>query len=250
MRKITTAVASLLVLALASGSASAADLKVFITSGAKPVMMDVASQFEKSTGHKLSVTYQGSAVLQEAIERDDSFDAAVLIASNMDAVVKSGRVNATSRVNLARSGLGVVVRAGQPKPDISTVDAFKRTMLNAKSIAYVTRGASGTHFIAVCEKLGIADQVKAKGKTLPTGTVAEFVAKGEAELAVQQMSELVGLKGTDIVGPFPPELNLVSQIVGAISANTKEPEAAKAFVKFFTSPEVTAVIKAKGMEPG
>jgi molybdate transport system substrate-binding protein len=239
MRKITAAVASLLLLALASGSASAADLKVFITSGAKPVMMEVASQFERSTGHKLSVTYQGSAVLQ-----------AVLIASNMDAVVKSGRVNATSRVNVARSGLGVVVRAGQPKPDISTVDAFKRTMLNAKSIAYVTRGASGTHFIAVCEKLGIADQVKAKGKTLPTGTVAEFVAKGEAELAVQQMSELVGLKGTDIVGPFPPELNLVSQIVGAISANTREPEAAKAFIKFFTSPEVNAVIKAKGMEPG
>jgi molybdate transport system substrate-binding protein len=232
------------------GRAGAADLKVFITSGAKPVMMEVASQFERNTSHKLSITYQGSPVLQDAIQKGDSFDVAVLIASNMDAVAKSGQVNATTRVNIARSGLGVVVRAGQPKPDISTADAFKRTMLNAKSIAYVTRGASGTHFIAVCERLGIAEQVKAKGKTLPTGTVAEFVAQGEAEIAVQQMSELVGLKGTDIVGPFPPELNLVSQIAAAISANSKETEAAKTFLKFFTSPEVNAVITAKGMEPG
>lgn len=236
--------------ALTCVSAQAAELKVFITNGAKPVMSEVAAQFEKGTGHKLSITYQGSAVLQEAIIRGDAFDAALLISSNMDAVNKDGRVDATSQINIARSGLGVVVRAGQPKPDISTPDAFRRTMLNAKSIAYVTRGASGQHFIAVCERLGIAEQVKAKGKTMPTGMVAEFVAKGEAELAIQQMSELVSIRGTDLVGPFPPELDLISQIVAAVSANSKEKEAANAFIRFFTTPEVIAVIKANGMDPG
>jgi len=250
VRKVIAAGTFLAFASVAFSSASAADLKVLITNGMKPVMAEVASQFERSTGHKLSIRYEGSAVLQEEITRGDNFDVAMLIASNMDAVTKLDKIATGTGVNIARSGLGVVVRAGQPKPDISTVDAFKRAMLEAKSIAYVTKGASGRHFIAVCERLGIAEQVQAKGKTKPTGMVAEFVANGEAELAVQQMSELVSMKGTDLVGPFPPELNLISQIAAAVGASSKEREAAKAFIKFFGTAEVTTVIKAKGMEPG
>ncbi|SEE29403.1 molybdate transport system substrate-binding protein [Rhizobiales bacterium GAS188] len=230
--------------------ANGAELKLMITNGAKPIVAEIASQFERNTSHKLSIAYEGSPILQEAILRGDNFDVALLISSNMDALVKGSRIEAATRVNIARSGLGVAVRAGQPKPDISTVDAFKLAMLNAKSIAYVTSGASGRHFIAACERLGIAEQVKAKGKTLPSGNVAEFVANGEAELAIQQMSEVLSVSGIDLVGPFPPDLDLISQITAAVSANSKQPEAAKAFIKFLATPEVTSVIRAKGMEPG
>ena len=249
MRKFISVGIFLVLATFTFGVAEAAELRVLITNGMKPVMTEVAAQFERSSGHKLSIRYEGSAILQQEITRGDAFDVAMLIASNMDAVAKLDKIAAATRVNVARSGLGMVVRAGQPKPDISTVDAFKRAMLDAKSIAYVTKGASGVHFIAVCERLGIAEQVKAKGKTLPTGTVAEFVANGEAELAIQQKSELASLKGTDLLGPLPPEVDLISLIAAAASASTKESDAAKAFIKFFATPDVITVIKAKGMDP-
>jgi molybdate transport system substrate-binding protein len=236
--------------AATSKDVDAAELKLMITNGAKPVIAEIAPQFERSTGHKLSIAYEGSPKLQEAILRGDDFDVALLISINMEAVVGGGWIDAVTRVNIARSGLGVGVRAGQPKPDIGTVDAFKVAMLNAKSIAYVTVGASGRHFIAVCERLGIAEEVKAKSKTLPTGSVAEFVVNGEAEIAVQQISEVLSVQGIDLVGPFPSELDLVSQITAAVSAKSNQPEAAKAFINFLATPEVAAVIKAKGMQPG
>jgi molybdate transport system substrate-binding protein len=249
VRKFIEASILLVAATFTCGAAEAAELRVLITNGMKPVMAEVAAQFEHSSGLKLSIRYEGSAILQQEIARGDTFDVAMLITSNMDAIAKLDKIAATTRVDVARSGLGMVVGAGRPKPDISTVDAFKRAMLDAKSIAYVTKGASGIHFIAVCERLGIAEQVKAKGKTLPTGTVAEFVANGEAELAIQQKSELVSLKGTDLLGPLPPEVDLVSLIAAAASASTKESDAAKAFIKFFATPEVITVIKAKGMDP-
>ena len=221
-----------------------------ITNGAKPVIAEVGPQFERKTGHKLSTSYEGSSKLQDALLRGDYFDVTLLLSQNMEAVAEAGAIAATTRMSFARSGLGVAVRSGQSKPDISTADAFKRALLNARSIAYVTAGASGQHFITVCERLGIADQVKDKSKTLSTGSAAELVARGEAELAVQQMSEVLSVKGVDLVGPFPSELDLVSQIVAAVGAKSNQPEAAAAFVRFLASPEVTRAIKARGMEPG
>ena len=250
MRKCIAPGSFLVIFSLIFGNASAAELKVLITNGVKPVMVAVAPQFERSTGHKLLIKYEGSSILQEEITRDGNFDVAMLIASNMDAIAKLEKITPATRINVARTGIGVVVRAGQPKPDISTIETFRQTMLNAKSIAYVTSGVSGRHFIAICERLGIAEQVKAKGRTIPSGLAADFVAQGEAEIAVQQISELGSVKGTDLVGPFPPELNLISQIAAAVSADSKEAAAAKALVAFFTSPEVIKVIKERGMEPG
>jgi molybdate transport system substrate-binding protein len=229
---------------------NAADLSVLITNGIKPVVTQLGPDFERSTGHKLKISYQGSNFLQADILRGDNFDATMLLASNMDAVAKANKISPSTRINIATSGLGVVVRAGQPKPDISTVDAFKRTMLNAKSIAYASKGASGLHFIKVCEQLGIADEVRAKARTKPSGMVAEFVASGEAELAIQQMSELISVKGTDLVGPFPKELDLLSRVVAAVSANSNERDAALAFTRFFTAPPAVTVIKSYGMQPG
>ena len=244
-------IVAILTLAVAFGaSACAAELKVLITNGIKPVMTDLGPDFERSSGHKLIASYQGSNFLQVDILRGDSFDATMLLAGNMDAVAKANKINPSSRINIASSGLGIVVRAGQPKPDISTVDAFRRTMLNAKSIAYASKGASGLHFMKVCEQLGIADEVRAKARTKPSGMVAEFVASGEAELAIQQMSELISVKGTDLVGPFPAELNLISQVAGAVSANSGQSQAALEFIRFFTTSSAIKVIKSYGMEPG
>lgn len=233
-----------------TSNAVCAELRLMVTNGAKPIIAEVAPQFEKTTGHKLSISYEGSPVLEKAILAGDNFDVVLLIDSNMDSVAKDGRIDPATRTKFARSGLGVAVRAGQPKPDISTVDGFKAALVNAKSVAYVTAGASGKHFIAVCERLGIADQIRAKSKTVPTGSVAEFVVHGEAELAIQQMSEVLSVKGIDLVGPFPPELDLVSQISAAVAAKPREPEAAKSFIRFLSSQEVLRAVKAKGLQPG
>jgi molybdate transport system substrate-binding protein len=123
-------------------------------------------------------------------------------------------------------------------------------MLSAKSIAYATVGTSGVHFMVVCERLGIAQEVKAKGKTLPGGMLAEFVVKGEAELAIQQISELMAVAGVDVIGPFPPELQLTTRYTAGVAANTANADAGKAFIRFLTTPQAQSVMKAKGLDPG
>jgi molybdate transport system substrate-binding protein len=155
-----------------------------------------------------------------------------------------------SAVDIARAGLGVAVKQGAPKPDISTVEAFKNAMLNAKGIAYTTAGQSGLHFISVIEKLGIAEQVKAKSRTIPSGAAAEFVVKGEADTAVQLIPELAAVPGVEVVGPFPAELQSYIVLTGGIASNAKEKAAAQALLRYLTTPVAISVIKAKGMEPG
>jgi len=233
-----------------NGDARAAELKLLVTNGARSIVDELGSQFERATGHTLLIKHEGSPFLQKAIESGENFDVALLTVESMDAIAKAGKIDAATRTNVARSGIGVAMRAGGQKPDISTTEAFKRAMLDAKSIAYVTVGASGRHFIAVCERLGIAEQVKAKSKTRPSGNVAELVAKGEAELALQQVGELLSVAGTELVGPLPWELQLMTVFIAAVGAQSMAPEAAKAFMNFIGTPEALAVIKAKGMEPG
>jgi len=141
------------------------------------------------------------------------------------------------------------VRAGTPKPDIGTTEGFKRALLEAKSVAYTTQGASGQYFAGLLVKLGIADEVRAKAKIMPSGFVGELVAKGKAELAVQQISELMTVSGIELAGPLPPELQTYTMFAAAVSASAKEPAAARAFVKFLSALDALPVIKAKGMEP-
>jgi molybdate transport system substrate-binding protein len=241
---------SVLIALTPNDDARAAELKLLVTNGTRSIVDELGPQFERTTGHKLLIKYEGSPFLQKAIESGESFDVALLTVSSMDTIAKVGKIDAATRTNVARSGIGIAMRTGGQKPDISTTEAFKRAMLGAKSIAYVTVGASGRHFIAVCERLGIAEEVKAKGKTRPSGNVAELVAKGEAELAIQQISELLSVAGTELVGPLPPELQLMTTFTAAVGAQSTAPDAAKAFMKFIGTPEALAVIKAKGMEPG
>ena len=178
----------------------------------------------------------------------------VFPAPGLDDLVKQGKIVADSKVILARSGMGVAVRAGAPKPDISTPEALKRTLLAAKSIVYTDpalRSPSGVHFAKVLERLGIAEEMKAKSKLHNgTGFNAEFVARGEIEIAIQQISEIVPVQGVELVGPLPADLQLTTVYATAIGADAKEQAAAKEFVKLLTSPAAAAVIKATGMEPG
>ena len=232
------------------GSASATEIKLLVTNAFQSVISQIAPLFQAQTGHTLSIRSAASGALQNEILRGDQFDVVIMIASNMDAVEKAGKIAPGSRSKIARAGLGMAVRKGQPKPDISTVEKFRQALVNARSVAYVTGGVSGQHLIAVTERLGIGDQVKAKGKTLPSGNVAELVEKGEAEVAIQQMSELMAVKGVDVVGELPADIDLISQIDAAASADTANPDATKAFIELLTNREGKNVIKARGMIPG
>lgn len=228
----------------------AADITVLASNGIKAAVVELVPQFEKETGHRLVFTWSAANLLVKQIEGGAAFDVAIVTPALMKGLIKEGKVVDGSAVDLARVGLGVAVKQGAPKPDISTVAAFKQTLLNAKAVAYTTAGQSGLYFISVTEKLGIAEQIKAKGKTSPGGAVAEFVAKGEADVAIQLIPELASVPGVNVVGPFPAELQTYIVLTGGVSANAKDKAAAQALIKYLTTPAAISVIKSKGMEPG
>ncbi len=235
------------VLATMSGSA-AAELKVLTSNGTSAIVRGIGAEFAKRTGHVLTYKIDAAVLLQKEIERGEPFDVAVVTRAVAEDLVAQGRMGARTLADVARSGIGVAIRAGAAKPDIGTVDAFRRAMLAAKSIAYTTVGGSGIHFLKMAERLGIADAVKAKMRTQP-GLLAELVAKGEAELAVQQISELLPVAGGEVVGPFPPELQLITLFSAGVSSKSASSEAAQALIRFFRDPDALRVIKASGMEP-
>lgn len=240
----------MIALALAgAGSASAAEIKVLSSNGTSAIVRAIGAEFSRRTGNTVITKIDVAVLLQKDIEAGEAFDLAILTRAVVDELAHKGAVEAATRADVARSGIGVAARAGARKPDISTVDAFRRTFLDAKSVAYTTVGGSGIHFVKMLERLGIADAVRAKARTQPGGTVGELVARGEAELAVQQVSELVPVEGIELVGPFPPELQLITLFTGGISPHARNPDAAGALLRFFAAPEAAEMIKAKGMEP-
>jgi molybdate transport system substrate-binding protein len=231
-------------------AARAAEITVLSSTGVKTALEELAPQFEKTTGNKLNITFNASNLLKNDVDAGKSFDVIILTPSLINELIKQGKVADGSAVNVARAGIGVAVKKGAPKPDISSVDAFKRALLNAKSIAYTTAGQSGLQFAKVIENLGIADQVKAKGKTVPGGSAGELIVKGEADMAVQLIPELMAVRGIRVVGPFPKEIQSYVVLTAGISANAKDKTAAQALIKFLTAPSAVPVIKAKGTEPG
>lgn len=231
-------------------AAGAAEVTVLASNGVTAVMKELGPQFERGTENKLAIRFDLANVLKEQIQGGEAFDVAILTAPVADDLVKQGKIVAGARSDFARSGVGVAIRAGAPRPDISTVEAFKKTMLDAKSVAYTTQGASGIYFAKLLERLGIAEAIKAKAKLQPGGAVAELAAKGEAELAVQQVSELLPVAGAELLGPFPPEIQSYTVFAAVLGTSAKEPEAAKALIKFLAAPAAIPVIKSKGMEPG
>jgi molybdate transport system substrate-binding protein len=235
-------------------AAQAAEVKVLSAGAMKEVVLSAVPNFEKATGHKVTVINDTAGGLSRRVLGGEPFDIAVITPVAIDDLASKGKIAAGSRVNLAQVGIGVMVRDGAPKPDISTVDAFKRALLDAKSVAYIdpaSGGSSGIYLAGLFEKLGIADQIKPKAKLKQGGYVGELLVNGEAELGIHQISEIVPVKGVTLVGPLPKEIQNTTVYAAGVGAGTSDAEAAKAFVKTLTGPEAAAVLTAKGMErPG
>src|SRR5579871_3669223 len=246
-------VAALALAASVSGMAVAAAAEIKVVSGGafKQVLSALAAQYEKESGNKIDVIYQtvGQHLALIRSGRED-FDVAVLTPDAIDSLANDGKIVAGSRADLAKTGVGVAVKASAPVPDISTVDAFKQALLKAKSVAYIdpkSGGSSGIYVEKLLERLGIADQIQPKTKLKQGGAVAELVASGEAELGVHQISEILPVKGVTLVGPLPKEIQNLTTYAAGLSSAPKQPEAAKAFIKALSGPQAAAVLKSKGM---
>lgn len=196
----------------------------------------IKPKFEADTGLQLAIDWRPTAAIMRSIEDGKRADVIIAINDSMDKLVQTGVVKADTRASLADSVLGVGVRKDAPRPDVSTVDAFKQAMVNARAVAYSKAGASGIYFSQLIDRLGIAETVNARAVVIPMGFTAEKVASGEADVAIQQISELMSVDGIDIAGPFPAELQTVSTFDAAIFADAKNPEGAAAFLAALTSP--------------
>jgi len=232
-----------------AGAASAADITVLSSTGLTSTLDQLKETFETRSGDRLLITYATVGQLKIRIDQGESFDLCILSAPMLDDEIKSGKV-VPPRVDIARSGIGVSIRKGAAKPDISTTESFKRTILAAKSLAYTSTGTSGIYFLSLADKLGIGEAVRAKAHTTPGGPAGELVARGEAELAVQQISELLPVAGTELVGPLPPELQSITIFSAGIGTSARNPAAARALADYLASPDAIAVIRVKGMQPG
>ena len=228
----------------------AAELKVLSTQATEDTYRELVPQFEKATGHKVATIFTGTLDAQKRLAAGESYDMIIMAGPAIDAQIKVGKVVEGSRVDIAKSGVAAGVPAGAPKPDISTTEALKKTLLAAKSIGYST-GPSGVYMMGLFEKLGVADQIKDKLKQTPTGVfVGTIIASREVEIGFQQVSELGSFPGVDYVGPLPADVQQTTVFSSGIIVNAKETDGAKALVKFLTTPEAAAAFKKRGMEPG
>jgi molybdate transport system substrate-binding protein len=189
-------------------------------------MAELVPQFEHANDCKIAISYDPAKVVLARIQKGETADLAITGSAAIDELVKQGKISAASRRTLARCSVGIAVLAGKPKPDIGSVAAFKRALLGAKSVAYTQEGASGMHFAGVIERLGIAEQVKAKAVRQPGGLIGELVAAGKAEIAIQQIPELMAVAGIELVGPLPAEIQLVTVSSAGIFAGTQQAGAA------------------------
>ena len=230
-----------------------AEITVVSGGAFKQVLNALAARYETESGNKLDITYR-TVGQHLALIRDgkENFDVAVLTPEAIDDLAKEGKIVPGTRADLARVGVGVVVKAGAPLPDIGTVEAFKRTLLAAKSVAYIdpkAGGSSGIYVGRLLEKLGIAGAVNAKAKLIQGGAVADHIADGEAEIGVHQISEILGVAGVTLVGPLPAEIQNYTVYSAGVGTAAKDDATARALVKFLSGPHALPIIKAKGMEP-
>jgi molybdate transport system substrate-binding protein len=224
-------------------------IRLLASNSIRAVMGELLPQFERADGISVSVSYDPAKVMLARIAKGETGDLAITGSGAIDELVKQGKILPGSRRVLARCRVGVAVRAGVPRPDIGTVEALKRALLAAKSVAYTQEGASGMHFSGVIERLGIAEQVKAKAVRQPGGLIGELVAAGKAEMAIQQIPELMAVPGIELVGPLPAEIQLVTVSSAGLFAGTKHAQAAQSLIDFLSTPAARRVMQAKGLEP-
>jgi molybdate transport system substrate-binding protein len=236
-------------LPLLAGQAPAAELKVSSTTALKTVLEELGPQFEKKTENNLSFSIGPTAVLKTRIEQGAAFDVAILTVASTDDLAKQGKIIPATRTAIAHAGIGIAVHKGAPKPDISTTDAFRRALLNAKSIGFTAQGASAASIQTIFQKLGIATELKPKIKLLD-GPAGAAVAKGEVEIGLTQISEILPYADDELVGPLPADIQVYTNFSAGVATASKEADAAKALIRFLSAPSVAPVFKAKGMEPG
>jgi len=233
-------------------SASAAELKVLTAGAFKQVVVALVPDFEKQTGDTVVIENDTAGGLKARIQGGAAFDVAVITPAVLKELTTSGKIATGSNVNVASVGVGVVVKEGAVKPDISSVEAFKAALLAAKSVAYIdpaSGGSSGIYIDKLLERLGIADQIRPKAKLKKGGHVADLIVSGEVEIGLHQISEIVPVKGAALVGPLPREIQNTTTYAAGMSASTQNKAAAQALIQAFSGAEAAAVLKSKGMEP-
>jgi molybdate transport system substrate-binding protein len=247
MKTLRTLAALLIVLTMSA--AQAVELKIFGSRVTKVIVGELGPQFEKETGFKPVVVADVAAVMKRRIEGGEPFDLAVLVDFQIDDLIKSGKLLADSRADIMSSGIGVAVQRGAPKPDIGTVEAFKQTMLAAKSVTYLKEGASTIHLRTLFTQLGIAGAVKAKAVETDGEMVSELVSEGKVELGLIVVPNIMSVPGAELVGPLPKEINSIVMFTAGVSAISPNQDAARALIKLLKSPASRPVIKAKGNDP-
>ena len=228
--------------------AIAKTIKILSGGAMRSLMVEIVPLFERASGTKVEIEFRLTSVLKKEIEEGAIFDIALLPRPELDELVQAGKVADGATADVTRSAVGLAVRSGAPRPDIATVAAFKSTLLAAKSISY-SDGPSGAYIAGLLQQLGIAEAMKPKTK-LTSRPVAELIAAGEAEIGLQQIVAILPVKGAELVGPLPAELQNVIIYAAGLTSGAKEPAAARAFVAFTKTPQAQRLIRAKGMEPG
>jgi len=252
LKKATLGLSLLLPAQLSSAVAQADDLRVLALQSPQIVINEVASEFQRRTGQRIvqiASAHEMPVHIWQRIEAGQVFDAAFLVPGMLEQLAKEGRIDPATRATFLRVPIGVAVKAGASRPDINSVDAFKRTVLRAKSIAYLKAGISGPHLQSLFERFGIAGELQAKSMRPETDTVGDLVAQGEAEIGITAISTLMATRGIDVVGPIPRELQAYVSFEGAVSSNAREPSVARRLLDFIAEPDTVAVIRRKGMEP-
>lgn len=250
MRALSTllsVVASLLV----AGAAGAAEIKVLTAGAFKPIVSAIAPDFERQTGHKLIIENDTAGALTKRITQGEAFDLLIITPAVLDQLAKAGKTVAESARPLARVAIGVAVKNGAPAPDISSIKGFQEALLAARAVAYIdpaAGGSSGIYLSRLFEKMGIADQIKAKAVLVPGGLVAERVVRGEADIGIHQISEILAVPGATLVGPIPAEIQNYTVYSGAIGAQARDPAAARAFLETLGSASTKVLLKTRGME--
>jgi molybdate transport system substrate-binding protein len=226
-----------------------AEIKILSTHAVQEVLSELGPMFERASGLDLAIGYDPANALKRTIQAGTPFDVAIVTRIVIDELAREGKVRHETCKDICRSGLGAAVRQGAAAPDIATVDAFRRSLLAAHSIVRSKEGTSGLYFETLLDRLGIADAMRDKIMLGPSGRIAELVARGEADMAVQQIPELLPVKGVQYIGPLPGELQLWTVFAAGIGSAAKDPAAAKAFIEALVTPSAVALFRAKGLEP-
>lgn len=225
-----------------------ADIKILSTHAVEEVLRELGPSFERASGTRLVIDYDPANALKRKIEDGAGFDVAIVTRPVIDALAARGKIVRESCTDIGRSGLGVAVRKGTPIPDIASADTFKNALLAARSVARSREGTSGLYFETLLTRLGIAATMTGKIVLGGSGRIAELVARGEADIGVQQIPELLPVKGVDFAGPLPDELQLYTIFTAGVSAACKAKDAAAAFIDTLAAPASSALFNSKGLE--